>query len=146
MRALVFGILTAIAAAGCGSGRTHVQATVTSDPALVSVAPGVYALTNWGEPVFYSNNSYWLYDDGRWYRSRYYTGGWVRARPPYAVMRIERPSQYTYYRPDGRRIHTDVREERVRRDRHRRDRDRYRHDRDRYDDDRDRPRVIRDRS
>jgi hypothetical protein len=99
MRSLVLAIflLGAAVAAGC-------TATVAADaypPDLVYVSPGVQVIANYGEPIFYSGGLYWRYYGGVWYRSPYYTGGWVYARPPVAVLGIHHPHSYVYYRPPG---------------------------------------------
>src|SRR5262245_6347703 len=79
-------------------------ATVAADaygPDLVYVSPGVQVIADYGEPIFYSDGFYWRYYGGVWYRSTYYTGGWVYARPPVAVLSINQPYAYRYYRPAG---------------------------------------------
>lgn len=100
-------------------GRATTGGYASTSGELVYVGPGVYAVADYDEPVFYSDNSYWLYRDGGWYSSGYYTGGWQRARNvPRAVLRIERPRAYVHYRGDGqaRRIHArDHRDQRSRR-------------------------------
>jgi hypothetical protein len=89
-------LMAVLAGAGCA-------ATVATGPApdLVYVSPGVQVIADYGEPIFYSGGFYWRYYGGGWYRSSYYTGGWVYARPPVAVLRIDRPYSYRYYRPQG---------------------------------------------
>lgn len=100
MRSIVlaaFLLGAGVVAAGC-------TATVASDPYppdLVYAAPGVQVIADYNEPIFYSDGYYWRYNGGTWYRSSYYTGGWVYARPPVAVMRIDRPHAYVHYRPHG---------------------------------------------
>ena len=88
MRSIIAAsILAAALAGGCA-------ATVATDPYgpdLVPVSPGVQVIADYDEPIFYSDGFYWRYYGGTWYRSSYYTGGWVYARPPVAVMRIDRP-------------------------------------------------------
>ena len=89
---------------GAGVVATGCTATVASDPYppdLVYAAPGVQVIADYNEPIFYSDGYYWRYYGGTWYRSSYYTGGWVYARPPVAVMRIDRPHAYVHYRPQG---------------------------------------------
>ena len=84
-------------AAGCA-------ATVSADaygPDLVTVSPGVQVIADYDEPIFYSDGFYWRYDGGGWYRSTYYTGGWVYARPPVAVLRIDRPYALRALSPRG---------------------------------------------
>src|SRR3954471_12849051 len=90
-------LLAAALATGCA-------ATVASDgygPDLVTVSPGVQVIADYDEPIFYSDGYYWRDYGGGWYRSSYYTGGWAYARPPAAVMRIDRPYAYRHYRPSG---------------------------------------------
>jgi hypothetical protein len=94
-------LLAAALATGCA-------ATVASDgygPDLVTVSPGVQVIADYDEPIFYSDGFYWRFYGGGWYRSSYYTGGWVYARPPVAVMQINRPYTYAHYRPSGWRGH-----------------------------------------
>jgi hypothetical protein len=89
--------LATLVTAGCA-------ATVTADaypPDLVYAAPGVQVIADYDEPIFYNDGFYWRFYGGGWYRSTYYTGGWVYARPPVAVMRIDRPYAYAHYRPAG---------------------------------------------
>lgn len=71
-------------------------------PDLVAVSPGVHVVADYSEPVFYTDGFYWRYYDGFWYRSNNYATGWYYvARPPVAVLRIDRPYAYRHYRPYG---------------------------------------------
>jgi len=98
MRSIVAASLMAAAlATGCA-------ATVATDaygPDLVTVSPGVQVIADYDEPIFYSDGFYWRYYGDTWYRSTYYTGGWVYARPPVAVLHINQPYAYRHYRPAG---------------------------------------------
>jgi hypothetical protein len=96
MRSILPAVLfAAVLGTGCA-------ATVTaSTPDLVYAGPGVQVIADYDQPIFYSDGLYWWWSGGVWYRSSYYTGGWVAARPPVAVMRIERPYSYVRYRPVG---------------------------------------------
>ena len=100
MRSLIPAtLLVAVLAAGAGC-----TAAVVSDPYppdLVYVSPGVQVIADYNEPIFYSDGLYWRYSGGNWYRSHYYSGGWAYARPPAAVLRIDRPYGYVRYRPSG---------------------------------------------
>ncbi len=70
-------------------------------PSMYYVSPGVSVVAYSDYPVFYSDNYYWRYDNGLWYRSNYYGGGWVVWNDvPYGVRSIDRP--YRYARYDGR--------------------------------------------
>jgi hypothetical protein len=115
---LVALVMSAALAGGCaGSGTVYYAGggtltATTVAPDLVYVSPGVQVVADYDYPVFYSDNYYWRYDDGRWWRSSWYTGGWVYATPPHAVLRIERPYAYRHYRPSGyvsRRAYRDTR-------------------------------------
>jgi hypothetical protein len=93
-------ILSASLAACAGQAEVRYSGT-TTDPELVAMDtdPEVMVVSNADEPVFYSDNSYWLYRDSRWYRSSSYRGGWAREdRVPEHVRRIERPEVYVHFR------------------------------------------------
>jgi hypothetical protein len=99
MRSIVLAtvLLAASMMTGCA-------ATVTADaypPDLVYAAPGVQVIADYDEPIFFSDGFYWRFYGGAWYQSSYYTGGWVYARPPAAVLRINQPYAYAHYRPVG---------------------------------------------
>jgi hypothetical protein len=124
MRRITLAVLvtSAALAAGCmgegtvyyGGGGTLTATTVAPD--LVYVSPGVQVVADYDDSIFYADNFYWRYDSGRWYRSSWYTGGWVYATPPHAVLSIERPYAYRRYRPSGyvsRRGYSDYRDHRA---------------------------------
>ena len=104
-------ILTLLLALGLGAaGATslsgcvvHGRAGVTvSGPRLAYVGPGLYVVSDYGEPVFYSDGWYWWYSSGIWYQSSVYDGGWFRASTvPIAIRRIDRPRAYIHYRARG---------------------------------------------
>lgn len=72
-------------------------------PSLYYVSPGVSVVAYSDYPVFYSDNYYWMYSNGLWYRSSYYGGGWVVWHDvPYRIRTIDRPYRYARYRPDPR--------------------------------------------
>ena len=106
LMALALGTSALVAGAGCAtSGRaTYAVSTGYTAPELAYVSPGVYVVADYNEPVFYSNNQYWRYDSGRWYTSRYHTGGWRYATAPRALYTIDRPYAYVRYRPQQRYI------------------------------------------
>lgn len=69
---------------------------------LSYVAPDVSVVAGYDYPVFYSNNNFWMYNSGVWYRSPYYDRGWVYATPPVALRGIANPYAYVHYRhPSG---------------------------------------------
>ncbi len=103
MRTTLLGLSLIIAATGCtasgtGSGSVNYSAQVTTPP-LVYVDADVQVIEDYDEPVFYSANMYWRYDNGVWYSSRYHTRGWVRVETvPAPIRRIDRPTAYVHYR------------------------------------------------
>src|SRR5688572_27965157 len=69
-------------------------------PSMYYVSPGVHVVAYSDYPVFYSDNYYWRYDGGIWYRSTYAGGGWsVWHDVPYSVRSIDRPYRYARYTP-----------------------------------------------
>lgn len=93
-------LLSASLAACAGTAEVRYSSGVT-DPELVAMDtdPDVMVVANADEPVFFSDNSYWLFRDNLWYRSGSHRGGWVRAdQPPEHVRRIERPAAYVHFR------------------------------------------------
>jgi hypothetical protein len=100
-------VLFAALAAGCtGTGQVTYSAGV-GPPPLVEISPGVQVIADYDEPVFFSDDFYWRFDGGVWYRSRYHTRDWVRVEaPPPRIRQIDRPTAYIHYhagaRVDGR--------------------------------------------
>jgi hypothetical protein len=100
MRRFVLAVICAAALGGCYGTSSYAVSGSYGGPRLALVAPGVYAVTNYDYPVFYADNYYWLYNNNRWYRSNYYSGGWrYYHAPPRAVVSIRRPYDYVRYRP-----------------------------------------------
>jgi len=99
---ILFAFVIGIAGSACtATGSARYSATATM-PSLVYISPGVQVIEDYHEPVFYSSNVYWRYDGGVWYRSRTYTGGWIRvATPPPVIVRIQEPSIYVHYRANA---------------------------------------------
>ncbi|MEJ7596651.1 MAG: hypothetical protein WKG01_01975 [Kofleriaceae bacterium] len=92
----------ASACTGTGAVQYGASASVTT-PELVYVSPGVQVIADYDEPVFYSDNMYWRYNSGVWYRSQYHTRGWARVETvPVGVRQIERPQTYIRYRGNAR--------------------------------------------
>jgi hypothetical protein len=104
MRRLLLPIIIALASACTGSGYVAYDSPgyASADVRYVEVQPGVYAIADYSEPVFYVDNFYWRWYGGRWYRSTYYTGGWAYANPPTVIATIREPHRYAHYRPTGR--------------------------------------------
>jgi hypothetical protein len=112
IRLLQAVLFASLAGAGCaGTGQVGYGATATvSTPELVYVSPGVQVIANYDEPVFYSDNYYWRYNSGVWYRSPYHTRGWVRSYDvPVRIRSIDRPTAYIRYRGNNRTVVRDHR-------------------------------------
>lgn len=76
---------------------------------LVEVSPGVEVLADYGEPIFFSDDYYWVQRGGLWFQSTWYGGGWVRAgHVPGGVIGIPHPEMYVHYRPAGWERHEAV--------------------------------------
>lgn len=98
---VVVAMTVAMFASGCAVGYTDTYPDNGYGPDLVYAAPGVQVIADYDEPVFFSDGLYWRFGGGYWYSSRYYNRGWVSARPPAAVLGIQRPQMYAHYRPAG---------------------------------------------
>jgi hypothetical protein len=103
MRRFIFPIAIAFACGCVGEAQYGYSASATvSTPDLVTVSPGVQVIADYDEPIFYADGFYWRFYDNVWYRSSYYTGGWVFIdTPPVVITQIDRPYVYRHYRPAG---------------------------------------------
>lgn len=99
LRALLLAgglLLGGVALGGCATGAGFYG------PDMVAVSPGVQVIADYDEPIFYADGFYWANRGGAWYRSSYYTGGWIYyARPPGVIVSIHNPHAYRHYRPHG---------------------------------------------
>ncbi|CAN5919200.1 hypothetical protein BH11MYX3_BH11MYX3_31180 [soil metagenome] len=101
LQALLFAT-TVTACTGTGTGTVQYSADVQT-PELVEISPGVQVIADYDEPVFYSDNYYWRFDGGVWYRSHDHRRDWVRIEsPPERVRRIDRPTAYIHYHANAR--------------------------------------------
>jgi hypothetical protein len=109
MQRILLPVVTALAALALGSG-CYTQGDVgvgysygyaAPAPSMYYVSPGVSVVAYDADyPVFYSDNYYWRYDGGIWYRSSYYNGGWIAwNNVPYGVRSIDRPTTYAHFTP-----------------------------------------------
>lgn len=104
-RFLLPALAASALATGCyaqgdvGTGYSYGYATTTG-PDLYYLSPGVSVVAYSDSPTFYSDNAYWMYQDGNWYSSNYYGGGWnVSYNVPVGVRSINRPTAYTRFQP-----------------------------------------------
>jgi hypothetical protein len=110
MRLTFVSLILSAALGGCvGTGTADVQYSgdvAVSTPDLVEVSPGVQVVADYDDSVFYSDGFYWRYDNGGWYRSNNYAGGFVYWNaPPQAIITINDPGHYRHYRPSGYQPH-----------------------------------------
>ncbi|MEO6773892.1 MAG: hypothetical protein ABI467_12905 [Kofleriaceae bacterium] len=110
MRLTFVSLVLSAALGGClGTGTADVQysgGVAVSTPDLVEVSPGVQVVADYDDSVFYNDGFYWRYDDGGWYRSNNYAGGFVYWNaPPTAIISINDPGRYRRYRPSGYQPH-----------------------------------------
>jgi hypothetical protein len=96
-------LTSVILVAGCLHSRP-VEYTGTvrvTSPALVSINPDVKVVADADEPLFFSRGAYWLFHDGRWYRSDRIGNSWIQiATPPVPVVQIDQPYAYTRFQRD----------------------------------------------
>ena len=124
----LLSMLVSAALSGC-AGVAYTGTVAVETPDLVYVGPGVHVIADYDEPIFFADGFYWWYYGTTWYRSTYYTGGWIVASPPSVMLSIE-THRYRHYRPIGYVSHHRpvpshrvqrpiVRDHRATRDRHR---------------------------
>ena len=69
---------------------------------MVYVNPDVQVIEDYDEPVFFSTNLYWRYDNNVWYSSPYHDRGWVEVNDvPVSIRHIDRPTEYRHYHADN---------------------------------------------
>lgn len=97
--ALAAGLATGCVTHGdVGVGYSYGYAAPAPDMYVMN--NGVYVVAYADYPTFYADNYYWMYNNGLWYRSSYYGGGWVVSYDvPYYVRSIDRPYAYTRFTP-----------------------------------------------
>src|SRR3954468_18776476 len=106
MRKLLLPVALALACAtGCYTqgdvGVGYSAGYAAPAPEMYTYGNGVSVVAYSDYPVFYSDNYYWRYgDDGLWYRSGYYNGGWaVSYDVPYGVRSVREPRSYAHFTP-----------------------------------------------
>lgn len=72
-------------------------------PDLVDVSPGVQVIYDYDEPIFFSDGFYWREENGIWFSSRSYRGGWGRygGGVPMRFRGNFNVHAYAHYRPAG---------------------------------------------
>jgi hypothetical protein len=91
-------LLCTVLVAGCYSEEPDPVYPTATSPDLVEVSPGVQVIADYDYPVFYSDGLWWRYDNGLWYRSYNYYGGWgVSYNVPLGVRGIYNPGGYAHW-------------------------------------------------
>lgn len=117
---LLFALLLTggAAFAGCAGGEADVRyggSVAVVSPDLVTIDNGLQVIADADQPVFYTDDAYWLYRDGGWYKSSDYRNGWAHISieiVPMRLRRIDRPEAYVHYRQSNERTRTVTRENR----------------------------------
>lgn len=73
----------------------------TEPPVLVTVEPGVMVVRDSDYPVYFVDDSYWVYRDDVWYRSPSYDGGWIVADTSVVPMTIAHRDHRMFVRYHG---------------------------------------------
>jgi len=101
-----------VSAAGCFTEEAGAQYAGEDEGNgdLVEISPGVEVVADYGEPIFFADDFYWVNRGGIWYSSSWYGGGWGRGvRPPDRIVGIRNPGGYVHYRPAGYAGHERIR-------------------------------------
>jgi hypothetical protein len=99
--ACVFAAAASVAGCSGASDAEYAGEVRVSSPELIEISPGVAVIADADEPLFYSDGHYWLYQDGAWFRSDSYRGGFARidlAIVPERIRSIDQPGLYVQYR------------------------------------------------
>lgn len=116
-KTLAFLLSASLAACAGGEAEVHYSGNATAPELVVLDSDSsVQVVANADEPIFYTENTYWLYRDNHWFRSRSHRGGWARVdTPPEHIRRIERPVAYVHFRGSPDRTTYNQRPEPVQR-------------------------------
>lgn len=74
--------------------------TFHAPPPMVVVQPGVQVVEDSDDEVFFVDGFYWCRRDGRWFRTRTHSGGWVfveERRVPRPIYGLP-PGHYRHFR------------------------------------------------
>jgi hypothetical protein len=108
-------ILCTLLAAGSGCyarSRVYVEeppVVIYQPPFLVAIGPGVWVMHDYGAAIYYVDGYYWYWEDGYWYRSPYWDGGWVLvglAFVPVAIVHRHHAAYVHYHGAPGARVWT----------------------------------------
>lgn len=101
MQTFVRIVLGVMLASGCYvDGPPPAAVLAADDGQLVEISPGVEVVVDYDAPIFFADDYYWWFNDGVWFWSPWYRGGWTRApHVPRYVAGIPHPEHYAHYRP-----------------------------------------------
>ena len=102
-------LLVALVAACGGVGPKVTTNVRVTDSRLVPINPDVKTIIDADQPVFFVRGSYWLFQDGKWFRADRVGTSWDYVeKPPVPVAQIEQPYAYVHYRKEasGKEIET----------------------------------------
>jgi hypothetical protein len=97
-------LLVTLFAAACGGvGPKSTASPRIADHRLVQINPDVKTIIDADQPVFFARGSYWLFEDGRWFRADRVDASaqWTYvAKPPVPVLQIDQPYAFVHYKKD----------------------------------------------
>jgi hypothetical protein len=110
MKTLLACVLMTVA---CGGAAPKVTQPVrVSDARLLALNPDVKVVADADQPIFFARGSYWLFNDGKWWRAPSPGHTWeYEAEPPVPVRQIDQPFAFVHYKKDqpGKEIETVAR-------------------------------------
>jgi hypothetical protein len=86
-----------------GSAQAEAPVVFVGTPTLVAIDSEVWVVRDSDYATYYVDDYYWVYRDGRWYRSRDYGGGWVLIEVSVvpAVIVSRNPTIYVHFHGDA---------------------------------------------
>jgi hypothetical protein len=98
-RTLAFILIVALSACRGEAEVRYSGDATTPELVALDIDPSVMVVANADEPIFYLENSYWLYRDNRWFHSSSHRSGWKRMdMPPERIRKIDQPLAYVHFR------------------------------------------------
>lgn len=96
--------------AACAATSPKYTGTVrVTDRRLLTVNPDVKAVADADKPVFFARGAFYLFEDGRWWKSSEPEGPWTfDKKPPVPVRQIDQPFAYVHFKKDqtGKEVET----------------------------------------
>ena len=117
MKPTSLALIAALSFAAVAQVRVEIDAprlVFPAPPQLVLVEPGIQVVRDSDDEVFFVDNYYWHRRNGRWFRTRSHTGGWVAVEERYVPGRVAHyaPGQYRHWHGEARReVRHEVKQE-----------------------------------